>query len=502
MSASTTTPPPPPTLPTVATIVRRKRLAIIGNGMAATRLVDDLLQRGALAQYEITVFSEETGGAYNRVLLSKVLGGADPDAIVTKPSPWYQTNGIALVEGVVVSRLDTVAKTVVLADGSSRRYDVAVIATGSQPLVPPLQGMLDATGEMKRGVFVYRTMKDCRGMRAYARPGDNAVVLGGGLLGLEAAKVLSDLGLHVTVIQSSKILMNAQLDELGGQMLEREIERCGIFVRTARTVEAVLGDEALDGVRLDDDRVLAADMLVLACGVRPRIDVARASGLPINKGIIVNDTLATEAPGIYAVGECAEHAGRIYGLVTPAWDQVAVLADVLTGASPQARYRGSKVYARLKVAGVDVASMGRTDPELDSDEVIQVVETRRGSYRKLVVRGGTLVGAILVGNTGAAGTLVQIFDRGDLLPADPLETLCSGLVAGAGAAEADRQVCNCNKVSVARLREAIDAGAGTVEALGDVTRAGTGCGSCKSELTQILSRHAPTRPPTKLVAHG
>ena len=267
-----------------------------------------------------------------------------------------------------------------------------MIATGSQPLVPPLEGMTTAEGDMKRGVFVYRTMKDCQGMRGYARPGDNAVVLGGGLLGLEAAKVLSDLGLHVTVIHASKTLMNVQLDELGGQMLEREIERCGIFVRTSRTVEGVLGEDAVDGVRLDDDKTLAADMLVLACGVRPRIDVARASGLPINKGIIVNDTLATEAPGVYAVGECAEHAGRIYGLVSPAWEQVAVLADVLTGAGPQARYRGSKVYARLKVAGVDVASMGRVEPELDSDEVIQVVETRRGSYRKLVVRGGTLVG--------------------------------------------------------------------------------------------------------------
>ena len=267
-----------------------------------------------------------------------------------------------------------------------------------------------------------------------------------GCSGLEAAKVLSDLGLHVTVIHASKTLMNAQLDELGGEMLEREIERCGIFVRTARTVEAVLGEDAVDGVRLDDGKMLAADMLVLACGVRPRVEVARASGLPINKGIIVNDTLATEAPGVYAVGECAEHGGRTYGLVAPAWEQVAVLADVLTGAGPQARYRGSKVYARLKVAGVDVASMGRIDPELDSDEVIQVVETRRGSYRKLVVRGGMLVGAILVGNTEAAPALVQIFDRGDLLPDDPLEALCSG-VSLAGGGERERQVCNCHKVT-------------------------------------------------------
>ena len=478
---------------------RKKRLAIIGNGMATCRLLDELQRRGASVRYEITVFSEETGGAYNRVLLSKVLGGEAPDAIVTKPPAWYAANGVELVEGVVVRRLDTAAKLVELGDGATRRYDVAVIATGSQPLVPPLEGMITDEGALRAGVFVYRTMQDCRAMRAYARPGDNAVVLGGGLLGLEAAKVMSDLGLHVTVIHASKTLMNVQLDELGGQMLEREIERCGIFVRTARTVEAVLGDDALDGVRLDDGKTLAADMLVLACGVRPRIDIGRASGLPINKGIIVNDTLATEAPGVYAVGECAEHAGKTYGLVAPAWEQVAVLADVLTGASPQARYRGSKVYARLKVAGVDVASMGHVEPELDSDEVLQVVETRRGSYRKLVVRGGMLVGAILVGNTDAAATLVQTFDRGDLLPDDPLEALCSG-IATDGRPDADRMICNCNKVSASRVRTAIEAGAVTVTELGAVTRAGTGCGSCKNGLVQLLARHAPE--PTAIVAAG
>ncbi len=177
-------------------------------------------------------------------------------------------------------------------------------------------------------------MDDCARIRAHARAGDSAVVLGGGLLGLEAAKVLADRGLHVTVIHASKTLMNVQLDELGGEMLEREIERCGIFVRTARTVEAVLGDDYVEGVRLDDGKTLAADMVVLACGVRPRVEVARASGIPINQGIIVNDTLATEAPGVYAIGECAEHAAKTYGIVTPAWEQAAVLARRPLGRKP------------------------------------------------------------------------------------------------------------------------------------------------------------------------
>jgi nitrite reductase (NADH) large subunit len=470
---------------------RKKKLAIIGNGMATCRLLDELLRRDALLRYEITVHGEEKGGAYNRVLLSKVLGGDDPDVIVTKPPSWYALNGLALFDGLAVRRLDTAAKVVETVQGDSHRYDVAVLATGSQPQVPPLVGMTGGAGELRPGVFVYRTMDDCLKMRAHARAGDNAVVLGGGLLGLEAAKVLSDAGLHVTVIHAGKTLMNVQLDELGGEMLERQIESCGIFVRSGRTIEEVVGGcEGIEGIRLDDGKSLAADMLVLACGVRPRLEVARASGLPINRGIIVNDTLATEVPGVYAIGECAEHAGRTYGIVAPAWEQATVLADVLTGANPQARYRGSKIYTRLKVAGFDVASMGRIEPELESDEVIQVVETRKGSYRKLVVRGRVLVGAMMVGNTSATAALIQIFDRGDPLPEDPLEVLCPGASSG-GEARTERVVCNCHKVSEAHLRQAIAGGATSVETLSAVTKAGTGCGSCKLELAQIVARHSP-----------
>ncbi|MFL5303715.1 MAG: FAD-dependent oxidoreductase [Polyangia bacterium] len=478
---------------------RKRRLVIVGNGMATCRLLDELERRGGFDRYEVSVFGDERGGAYNRVLLSKVLAGDEPDAIVTKPPGWFADRGVRLHDGVAVRRLDTEAKQVETTDGATHRYDVAVLATGSQPRVPPLDGMTGDDGDLRPGVFVYRTMDDCVRMRAHARSGDAAVVLGGGLLGLEAAKVLSDAGLHVTVVHAARTLMNAQLDELGGEMLERQIESHGIFVRTGRTIEAVVGEATVEGVRLDDGKVLAAELLVLACGVRPRIDVARASGLPINNGVIVNDTLATEAAGVYAIGDCAEHAGRTYGIVAPAWEQAAVLADVLTGANPQARYRGSKTYTRLKVAGVDVASMGRIDPELERDEVIQVVETRRGSYRKLIVRGNELIGAMLVGNTAAAPALVQALDRGDPLPDDPLEALCPNAGAAAPAC-ADRLVCNCNAVPESRLREAIAAGANTVEELALATRAGTGCGSCKTELAQILRREAAVRLPTLAAA--
>ncbi len=479
--------------------MRRKKIAIIGNGMGTCRLLDELVQRDALSRFEITVFGEEKGGAYNRIQLGKVLAGGLPDSIVTKTPEWYDAHGIRLNHSLRVTRLDTLRKIVETADGHSRQYDVAVLATGSQPVVPQLEGMNGENGELRPGVFVYRTIADCIRMRQHARSGDGAVVVGGGLLGLEAAKVLSDLGLHVTLVHVAKTLMNAQLDGLAGEMLGRQIARCGIFARTNRTVEAVYGDERVAGVLLNDGTTLPADMVVLACGVRPRVDVARAAGLPVNRGIVVNDTLATEVPGVYAFGECAEHRGKLCGIVTPVWEQAAVLADVLTGSQPQTRYRGTKIYTRLKVAGVDVASMGVTEPELETDEVFQIIEERRDAYRKVIVRDGRLVGAMLVGNTAATAALVQLFDRGDPMPEDPLEVLCQ-VRSGSGAAE--RIICNCHKVTDKVLCEAIAAGAESVDALCSATKAGTGCGSCKNDLAQLLKARVKNATALPLAATG
>jgi nitrite reductase (NADH) large subunit len=490
--------------------VTKRRLVIVGNGMATCRLLDELVARGATARYDITVYGEEPTSTYNRILLGRVLAGEAPDEIVTKNAAWFEQHGIRLVTGLAVRRLDTTRKLVETADGATQRYDTVVLATGSQPLVPAIQGATVAGGELRRGVFVYRTIADCLAMREHARPGSSAIVLGGGLLGLEAAKVLNDAGLHVTVVHASETLMNAQLDPMAGEMLARQVEALGIFVKVGRTIESVHGggpdndvgltDDAVASVTLDDGRRLPADMLVLACGVRPRVDVARAAGLPLNKGIIVNDLLASEVPGVYAIGECAEHRGRLYGIVAPAWEQASVLASVLTGEGPQGRrrYEGSKLYVRLKVAGVDVATMGTMDPELETDDVLEVVEQKRNAYRKLVTRDGKLVGAVLVGNTAAAASLVQLFDRADPMPADPLEALCPTMVA-APAAAGERLVCTCHKVTEAGIKEAVAAGCATVEAVGAATRAGTGCGSCKNELARLVGRHAAARPPLAAV---
>lgn len=463
----------------------RKKLAIIGNGMGTSRLLDELVERGAPFKYEISVFGEEQGGAYNRIMLGKVLAGEPPDSIVTKTPEWYDRHSIRLIDRSKVARLDTLHKRVETEDGQSRAYDVAVIATGSQPVVPVLPGLRDESGELKEGAFVYRTIGDCLRIRARARAGDAAVVVGGGLLGLEAAKGLVDLGLHVTVVHVAPTLMNAQLDAIGGNMLTRQIERTGIFVKLGRTVEAVYGEDSVQGVFLDDGTRLSADLIVLACGVRPRVEVARASGVPVNRAIIVNDSLATEVASVYAFGECAEHNGKTYGIVSPVWEQAVTLADVLTGINVGARYKGSKLYTRLKVAGLEVATMGCSEPERPEDDVFQILEERKNTYRKLIVRDRRLIGAILVGNASAAGTLVQLFDRGDPLPEDPLEVL----VNAPAAANAERLICNCNKVTDVAIKEAIAGGSDSVEAIGQATRAGTGCGSCKAELLQLLNRH-------------
>ncbi|HXS16137.1 MAG TPA: FAD-dependent oxidoreductase, partial [Polyangiaceae bacterium] len=363
-------------------MLRKRSLVIVGNGMATCRLLDEFVARDAQKLYDITVIGDEPGGAYNRILLGKVLEGGEPDVVITKPPSWYQQHGVRLLAPARAERIDVAQRQVLVHDADPVHYDIAILATGSQPIVPGINGVHDEEGQPKPGVFVYRTLDDCVRIRQYARPGDNAVVLGGGLLGLEAAKALSDRGLHVTVIHLGHGLMNTQLDFVGGEMLRRQIERCGMFVRVGRTIESVLGDDRVQGIVLNDGEHLPADVLIMACGVRPRVDVARSSKIPVNKGILVNDTLATEVPGVYAIGECTEHAGVTYGLVAPAWEQATVLAGLLTGAQPQARYRGSKLYARLKVAGVEVASFGVLEPTLETDRSIQVIEERDFAYRK------------------------------------------------------------------------------------------------------------------------
>jgi nitrite reductase (NADH) large subunit len=466
----------------------RKRLAVVGNGMAAGRLLDELLRRNAHTLFDVAVFGEEAHGCYNRILLGRIIGGGSAEEITLKPAAWYAERGVTFHAGRTVSRLDTTIRLVHTADGQPHPYDVAVFATGSRPVVPPLDGLKTADGRPKPGAFVFRTVDDCRRIRAAVRPAGSAVVLGGGLLGLEAAKALCDLGLHVTVVHKSATLMNRQVDATGGAFLRKAVERVGIFARTGVAVQGVRGEDRVTGVVLQGGEVLPADMVVLACGIRPRVDTAEASGVPVKSGIVVNDLLATSVPGVFAVGECAEHDGRVYGIVPPIWEQCEVLSDILTGANPQVRYRGSKQYVRLKVAGVEVASMGVIEPSADADEVIQVIEDRRGIYRKLVIRDGRLIGAVVIGEAASGPALARWFDRGDLLPPNRLDVFCSPDVS---AAAADPEVCNCHHVTESVLVGAIREGCTSLPQLSAATRAGTGCGSCRGQLARLILKNTP-----------
>lgn len=467
---------------------RPRTLAIVGNGMTTARLLDELA--GELRRFDVTVFGEEPGGSYNRIQLATVLGGRSVREIETKPERWYADHGVRLHAGVRVVALDAPERRVISSDGQERSFDAIVLATGSAAIVPPLEG-LSPHGRVP-GVHVFRTVDDCARMRGDLAPGARAVVVGGGLLGLEAAHALAEAGAHVTVVHRSPVLMNAQLDAVAGGLVRRRFEARGvtIVVGNSRAVQSDPLTGAVRALELDDGTTIPADLLVFAVGVRPRVELARQAGLACERGIVVDDRLATCVPGIFAVGECAEHDGQSYGLVAPCWDQARVLARVLIeGPTTRARYRGSRVYTKLKVAGIDVASMGAIEPRDDRDEVVEVLERRRGVYRKLVVREGRLAGAIVVGDPDAAAAAVRAFDRGDALPENALDLFCSP--AAFTRNDAGREICNCNRVPEAAVCAAIAGGCDSVAAIGERTGAGTGCGSCRGALARLLTSVRP-----------
>jgi nitrite reductase (NADH) large subunit len=473
----------------------RQRLVVIGNGMAGARVVEEVLERGGGEQFAITVFGEEPHGNYNRIMLSHVLAGEEhEDDIVLNSHDWYADNGVTLRAGVRVDRIDTHAKVVYAGDGTTTFYDQLVIATGSRSFIPPMTGLYRGSAndadQLLPGVFGFRTIDDTRAMLEAAAEHEKAVVIGGGLLGLEAARALQGHGLQVEVVHAGPHLMNQQLDAEAGWILERSVEALGIVVHLATRGTEVIGPDRVRGVVLADGRALDADMLVIAAGIRPVTEVALMSGLEVERGIVVDDQLRTDDPDVYAVGECAQHRGELYGLVAPVWEQARVLADLLTGADPDAEYHGSRTATKLKVAGVEVATMGINRPERDTDEFLVISEPRRGVHLSVVVRDDKLIGATLLGDTRKVAFLTQAFDRGTPLPQERIKLLVD-LSDGAedvGVAElpADSQVCNCNGVSKQSICDAIAGGCGSVGAVMDRTRAGKGCGSCKSLVKQIV----------------
>jgi nitrite reductase (NADH) large subunit len=478
-------------------VKEKLKLAVIGNGMAGVRLVEDLLARDGRERFEIAIFGDEPYGNYNRILLSNVLAGRhESQDIFLNPLGWYEENGVRLHAGARVTDVDLEQKTLAAQGGLRERYDRLVFATGSSPFLPPLRNLHAASGELKPGAFAFRTLDDCSAIAARAVGAKRAAVIGGGLLGLEAARGLLGLGLEVHVVHLMPSLMELQLDAQGGAILKRTMEQMGLRIHLNKNTTEVLGDEAVQGLRFKDGGSLDCDLLVISAGIRPNVDLARQAGLLVERGIVVGDDLrASGQRDVYALGECAQHRDRTYGLVAPLWEQAQVLAERLSGRKPDALYKGSKISTKLKVMGVELTVMGLRAAADERDDEVVFVEGARGVYKKMVVRDGRLVGAILLGDNAQGPSLLQAFDRATKLPENRSELLfpTSGPARAPSVLELPdaAQICNCNGVAKGRIVQAIESGCRTLKSLCDATRAGTGCGTCKSSVAALLEARAP-----------
>ena len=489
-----------------------QRLVVVGNGMAGCRFVQDVLERDPNRRLAITVIGAEPGGAYNRAQLPNVLGGAtSADNIQLASEQWYAAHGVTLHAGTSVVGIDRLAQRVDLDDGRAVPFDILVLATGSSPVLPTADGLVRDDGQLLPGAVVFRTLADCAALDRLAANAESAVVLGAGVLGLETARGLVGRGMRVTVVQRGARLMERQLDAGASRVLARTARSLGVQVRLAAAMRAVRGDRRVLGVVLDDGSVLDADLLVMCCGVRPRVELARQAGLAVAAGVLVDDQLRSTDPGIFAIGECAEHRGQTYGLVAPAWEQAQVAAQVIARPGEPVSYSGSLTVVRLKAAGIELASLGEAaayeDLAEDCDslegaagaaghsgvEVIRFTDCSRGVYQKLVVRDGRLSGAILLGDTRTVGTMTQLFDRRAVLPADRGALLLARRSSAATAAQSPAglpgrvTICQCNGVTKAGICAAWRDGSRRVEEIAARTRATTGCGTCRDAVEGIVA---------------
>ena len=473
-------------------MAEKQKLVVVGNGMAGARFVEEVLSLGGQDQYDITVFGEEPYGNYNRILLSGVLAGShDPKDIFINPLPWYEENDITLHAGVRVIGIDRKSKTAYGAGRLLVPYDKLVVATGSSPFIPMMDGLYRDDGAFRDGIFQFRTLDDCTEMVEYASDANKATVIGGGLLGLEAARGLMNRGLEVDVVHLTSYIMDQQLDASSEDMLKVLLEDMGVRFHLEKMTTSIHGNGRVSGIGFRDGGTLDCEMLVISAGIRPNIDLARMAGLNLRRGILVNDDLSCRNDrDIYAIGECAEHRNKTYGLVAPLRDQARTLAERLTVEKSTATYTGSKTSTKLKVMGVELAVAGDKEPTNEDDEVVLYVQLNRGVYKKVIIRDGKVAGAILLGDGFTAPRLLQAFDRGETLPQNRAELLfpLSGEAAVLDLADMpdDAQVCNCNGVSKGKIIAAVDAGCRSLKVVCDATKAGTGCGSCIPWVRAVL----------------
>jgi nitrite reductase (NADH) large subunit len=468
------------------------RLVVVGNGMAAMRTVEEVLQRDGGALYSITVFGAEPHPNYNRIMLSCVLAGDKSfDETIINTREWYAQNGITLIAGDPVVAIDREAKTVTSQSGRVVAYDKLLLATGSRPLAPSIPGL------SLPGVCAFRDIADVEKMLAAARTKSRAVVIGGGLLGLEAAWGLKQRGMSVALVHLMPTLMERQLDVPAGQMLQKALDRRGISFFTSGQTERITGTDAVGGVQLGDGRFIPADLVVLAIGIRPNIDLAKAAGLQIGRGITVFDDMRTSDPAIFAVGECVEHRGQVFGLVAPLWDQAKVCASQLAG-DASAVFASKALATSLKITGIDVFSAGALAAADPDDDEITLRDDARGIYKKVILRDGKLVGAVLYGDVADGQWYLQLMrDKQDV------SAWRERLVFGRAFAEAgadkpsgpdyaampdDTQFCGCNGISKGTICKAIrEKNLTTLAEVRSHTKASASCGQCSSQVEGLLA---------------
>ncbi len=465
-----------------------RSVVIAGYGMAGARLADDIRRLDPRGErVRLTIVGAEEHPAYNRVLLSSVVAGTmRPEIVRLHDDEWPSRTRVDLRRGVAAKAIDRTARRVHLDDGSTVDYDALVLATGANPWMPPVEGL-----DLGPDVVAFRTLDDCARILDAARYGAPVAVLGGGLLGLEAARGLAGRGNLVTVVHPMPHIMERQLDAESARVLTRKLEELGVGFRLGVGAARYV---AGDGLKLDDGTHVPADLVVVSTGVRPETKMAMEAGLDVDGGIMVDDLLRTSDGRIHAIGDCARHPGAFGGLVQPAWEQAAVVADLLTGSKMSSRYRGTQAVTRLKARGIDLTALGETMTSADDPtaDVLTFSDPAGCRYGKLVVRDNRVAGAILLGLPDAAATITQLYDRGTPVPEDRLAVLLGrALPAGAPSASspadlpATAVICRCNAVTKGRLVEAWRAGATDVPALAGATRATTGCGGCKDAVSGV-----------------
>ena len=466
------------------------RLVVIGNGMAGIRTLEELLAIAA-GHYDITVFGAEPHPNYNRILLSPVLAGEQTfNDIVLNPLAWYEEHGIRLHVGKTVERIDRVRRTVTASDGTEAPYDRLLIATGSVPFILPIPG------NTLKGVITYRDIHDTQSMIDAATVKRRAIVIGGGLLGLEAANGLKLRGMDVTVVHLADTLLERQLDATAGKLLQRSLEARGLQFLLNRQTAAITGNEAgeVTGVSFKDDDSIPADLVVMAAGIRPNTALAESAGLYCNRGIVVSDALQTYDPRVYAVGECVSHRGIAYGLVAPLFEQAKVCANhlALMGIGS---YKGSVLSTKLKVTGIDLFSAGNFYGGEHTEEIV-LSDPAGGVYKKLVIKDDQLVGACLYGDTTDGAWYFKLLREGRKLgelrdhimfgESSVGDAGVQGQSRAAAMADSD-EVCGCNGVCKGTIVKAItEKGLFTLDDVKKHTKASSSCGSCTGLVEQIL----------------